>query len=127
MNTAIRSATAQLRTTNLQESIEFYVDLLGFELDFRYEDFYAGIRIGESHLHLKLVDDPDPSIPFVRAGNHLHLFIAIDDVDAEAGRLGKLGVTPFQGPSETPWGSREFYITDNQGHVLAYAQDSDET
>ncbi len=127
MSNTAHNATLQLRTTNLQESIEFYVDLLGFELDFRFEDFYAGIKIGDSNLHLKLVDHPDPSIPFVRDGGHLHLFISVDDVDAEAARLSKLGVEPFLGPSDTRWGAREFYITDNQGHVLAYSQGTDDT
>ena len=127
MSTSVHNATAQLRTTNLQESIDFYVNVLGFQLDFRYEDFYAGIKIGDSNLHLKLVDDPDPSIPAVREGGHLHLFIAVDGVDAEAERLARLGVKPFLGPYDTPWGSREFYITDNQGHVLAYSQGTDES
>ena len=33
MNTAIRSATAQLHTTNLQESIDFYADVLAYAQD----------------------------------------------------------------------------------------------
>lgn len=123
MNTSISSIVPQLRTTDLEGSINFYVNSLGFELDFRYEDFYAGLRVGESQMHLKLVDDPDPAINFVREGGHLHLFLPVADADAEAERLSKLGITPFHGPTSTPWGTREFHITDNQGHVLAYSQD----
>ena len=127
MDRKVYDATLQLRTTNLEESINFYVDVLGFELEFRYEDFYAGIIIGKTHLHLKLVDDPDPSIPFVREGGHIHLFISIDDVDTEAHRLSELGVKPFLEPYDPPWGNREFYITDNQGHVLAYSQGGEQS
>jgi catechol 2,3-dioxygenase-like lactoylglutathione lyase family enzyme len=50
------SVTTQLRTTNLEESIEFYVSKLGLELGFRYEDSYAGINVGNQQFHLKLVD-----------------------------------------------------------------------
>ncbi len=73
----ITSATAQLRTTNLVASIQFYTDALGLTLAFQLRDFYAGIRAGSQMFHLKLVDAPDPTIDFVHAGrrsgpHHLH-------------------------------------------------------
>jgi catechol 2,3-dioxygenase-like lactoylglutathione lyase family enzyme len=112
----------QLRTTSLPESIDFYVNTLGFELDFQHSDFYAGIRVGDQTLHLKLVDEKDPSIDFVANGDHLHLFLPTGDVDAEVERLRQKGVAPDKGPENTSWGTREFYITDNQGHTLCYSQ-----
>jgi catechol 2,3-dioxygenase-like lactoylglutathione lyase family enzyme len=33
----------QLLVADIDRSIEFYAKILGFEVDFRYEDFYAGI------------------------------------------------------------------------------------
>ena len=51
----------QLRTTDLEASIRFYTEKLGFELAFRFKDFYAGIRAGDRVFHLKLVDARDPS------------------------------------------------------------------
>lgn len=55
----VSSVVAQLHTTNLAESVSFYTSKLGFELEFEYSDFYAGIRVAESQLiHLKLVDEP---------------------------------------------------------------------
>jgi catechol 2,3-dioxygenase-like lactoylglutathione lyase family enzyme len=69
MEMLISSAIAQLRTTNLAESIRFYTERVGLTLDFQYQDFYAGIRAGQQVFHLKRVDKPDPSIEFVdRAG-----------------------------------------------------------
>ena len=56
---------AQLRTTDLDGTIRFYTDVLGFDVAFRYEDFYAGIRAGDQVFHLKLEDEKDPSIEFV--------------------------------------------------------------
>ena len=56
----ITSAICQLRTTDLAESIRFYTAGLGLTLEFQYEDFYAGIRAGNSVFHLKLVDEKDP-------------------------------------------------------------------
>ncbi len=112
----------QLRTTDLDASIDFYVAKLGFALAFRFSDFYAGIAIGTQLLHLKLVDEPDPSITFVAEGGHLHLYIATDDVDNDAKRLKRNGVELRQDLADTPWGTREFTVLDNQGHVLCFGQ-----
>ena len=80
---AVTGVFTQIRTTDMEVSIDFYVNTLGFELDFRFEDFYAGIRVAEGQLfHLKLVDDPDPSIPFVVDGEHLHLFFPVENATA---------------------------------------------
>ena len=82
----ITNVVTQLRTTNLEVSIRFYTETMGFALEFRFQDFYAGIRAGLEVFHLKLVDDPDPSIEFVRNGEHFHLYFESDDVVAEANR-----------------------------------------
>jgi hypothetical protein len=52
----ISRAIAQLRTTDLAESIRFYIMKVGLTLEFQYKDFYAGIRAGSQLFHLKLVD-----------------------------------------------------------------------
>jgi catechol 2,3-dioxygenase-like lactoylglutathione lyase family enzyme len=119
---AVSAVIAQLRTTNLDRSIDFYVGKLGFTLAFRYGDFYAGIAVGDQTIHLKLVDEPDPSIAFVAAGDHLHLYFSTDDVDADAKRFKNNGVTFTHELADTPWGTREFSIVDDQGHVLCFGQ-----
>lgn len=57
----ISGITPQLRTTDLDATIRFYVEKVGLTLGFRYSDFYAGLRAGDQSLHLKLVCDTDPS------------------------------------------------------------------
>jgi len=59
------SAIAQLRTTDLVESIRFYTTKVGLTLEFQYEDFYAGIRAGNQLFHLKLVDQAPVSCRLV--------------------------------------------------------------
>ena len=108
----------QLRTTDLEASIRFYTEKLGFELAFRFEDFYAGIRAGNRVLHLKLVDARDPSIAMVRDGEHVHLFFEVDGVAAAAAELERKGVRPRRGVHETDWGGREIVVEDDQGHTL---------
>jgi catechol 2,3-dioxygenase-like lactoylglutathione lyase family enzyme len=111
----------QLRTTNLDAAIGFYVTRLGFTLEFVHQGFYAGVRSGEYRIHLKLVDEPDPSIAFVEHGDHLHLYLQTPDVSAAAAELKKNGV-PLVRVHDTPWHTRECVIRDADGHTLYVGQ-----
>jgi catechol 2,3-dioxygenase-like lactoylglutathione lyase family enzyme len=118
----ISSVIAQLRTTDLDESVRFYTEKIGLALEFRYEDFYAGIRAGSQIFHLKLVDSKDPSIKFVDDGEHFHLYFGTDDVAALAEMLKERGIRLVQDVHATPWGTRELVIKDDQGHILYFGQ-----
>jgi len=118
----ISSAIAQLRTTDLIESIRFYTTKVGLTLEFQYEDFYAGIRAGTQLFHLKLVDQKDPSIDFVDKGEHFHLYLQTDDVAAAAEALKRNGVSFVKDIHETAWGTSEFVINDDQGHTLYFGE-----
>lgn len=120
--TRITGITPQLRTTDLEASIRFYVEKLGFTLAFRWDDFYAGICAGGAEVHLKRVDEPDPSIAHVAAGDHVHLYIHVDDVDALHGALRAQGVDVLAGPVNRPWHTREIVLRDDQGHTLYFSQ-----
>lgn len=115
---AITGIVPQLRTTDLNASIRFYTETLGFLLEFQHEDFYADIRAGNQILHLKLVDEPDPSIRYVDDGDHFHLYLASDDVANFAAQLKARGVTLLRDVHTTPWNTREMVFRDDQGHTL---------
>jgi catechol 2,3-dioxygenase-like lactoylglutathione lyase family enzyme len=124
MPTIITTVTPQLRTTDLASSIDFYTRILGFQLEFQYDDFYAGVRVGDHVVHLKQVDDVDPSIPFVEGGEHFHLYIGTDDVGSAAAELKAKGVVVVKDVHDTPWHTREVIIRDDQGHTLYLGQRS---
>jgi catechol 2,3-dioxygenase-like lactoylglutathione lyase family enzyme len=118
----ISSAIAQLRTTDLAASIRFYTTKVGLTLEFQYQDFYAGIRAGGQLFHLKLSDEKDPSIEFVDRGEHFHLYLETDDAVAVAATLKRNGVPVVKDVHDTPWGTREFVIKDDQGHTLYFGE-----
>lgn len=118
----ITSAICQLRTTDLAESIRFYTAGLGLTREFQYEDFYAGIRAGNSVFHLKLVDEKDPSIEFVDRGDHFHLYLETDDAAAVAAALKRNGAPLVKDVHDTAWGTRELAIKDNQGHTIYFGE-----
>ena len=114
--------TAQLRTTDLEASIRFWTEAVGLELDFVYGDFYAGISTGAGLFHLKHVDAPDPSIAFVRQGDHFHLYLDTDDARDALAALAAKGIHPVTPLHETDWGTREFAILDDQGHTIYFGE-----
>jgi catechol 2,3-dioxygenase-like lactoylglutathione lyase family enzyme len=114
----VTTIAPQLRTINLDSSIRFYTERVGLNLEFRYSDFYAGIRSASGSFHLKRVDTPDPSIAFVQEGGHMHLYLRVDDVDAFGERLRSAGVELVQPPCDTDWSTRELVFNDDQGHTI---------
>ena len=114
----ITRVVPQLRTMDMASSIRFYTEKLGFSVEFNYQDFYAGIRVGDQLIHLKLVDEQDPSIPYVEHGGHLHLYLQTTGVAAIAAQLKAIGQSLVKDVHETPWGTRELVIQDDQGHTL---------
>ncbi|HUQ83437.1 MAG TPA: VOC family protein [Gemmatimonadaceae bacterium] len=118
----ISNIAAQLRTTDLAASIRFYTGLPGFTLDFQYQDFYAGIRAGTQRFHLKLVDAKDPSIRVAVRDEHFHLYFETADVTAAAEEVRRAGVAIVTEVHDTDWGTREFVIHDDQGHVLYFGE-----
>ena len=119
---AITGIVPQLRTTDMATSIAFYTHKLGFSVEFNYQDFYTGIRAGDRVFHLKLVDEKDPSIPYVNEGGHFHLYLETAHVIEFAAQLKAKNVPLMKDVHETPWNTREIVIRDDQGHTLYVGQ-----
>ncbi len=115
---SIAGIVAQLRTTDMSSSIRFYTEKLGLSVEFKYRDFYTGIRAGSQIFHLKLVDEKDPSIPYVDEGGHFHLYLVTNGISEFADQLKANNVELVKDVHETPWNTREIVIHDDQGHTL---------
>ena len=118
----INTIAPQIRTTDMDSTIRFYTENLGFAVEFNYEDFYAGIRSGSYVIHIKRVDEKDPSVSYVEEGGHLHLYLETDDIESYADNLKKRGVPLVRDIHETAWQTRELVIRDDQGHTLYLGQ-----
>jgi catechol 2,3-dioxygenase-like lactoylglutathione lyase family enzyme len=118
----IKAIIPQLRTTDIASSVSFYTEKLGFTVEFNYQDFYVGIRAGDQLIHLKLVDEKDPSITYVDEGGHIHLYVETDGVADFADELKAKGVPMVEDVHETEWNTREFVIHDDQGHTLYFGE-----
>jgi catechol 2,3-dioxygenase-like lactoylglutathione lyase family enzyme len=93
--------------------IEFYTKKLGFDLEFRYEDFYAGIIKHGYSIHLKSGKPSIEERKSKRENNDLDIVFSVDGVED----LYEI----IQPLCERPYG-REFYIIDPDGYILAFLQ-----
>ena len=115
-NYTIQSMSPQLLVTDIERAIAFYTEKLGFEISFRFEDFYAGIVKDGCSVHLKMGESLR-----TKADEDLDLTFVIADVDGIYAALVERGVDIRQPPRDMPYG-RELYIADPDGNMLAFLQ-----
>ena len=94
-----------VRVTNLDDSLDFYCNLLGLELKSR-RDFPAGrftlaflAASGDNSGQLELTHNWDP-VACTNGRNFGHLAYAVNDIYAVCGRLAKHGVTINRPPRD---------------------------
>lgn len=112
----IRAMSPQLPVAELDRAIKFYTEKLGFDLAFRYEDFYAGIAKDGCSIHLK-----QGKLSRSKTMEDLDLVFSVDDVETVyallAGRIHDI-----RQPLRTmPYG-KEFYVADPDGNILAFIE-----
>ncbi len=113
-----QTVTPQFRITNAKRSIAFYVDGLGFKVDWehRFEPglpvFMQVTRAGQSLFLSEHAGD-------CRAGGAA--YFVVPDVDAVYEDIVSRGVVRTDPPAEMPWGPREMVVTDPDGNRLRFA------
>jgi lactoylglutathione lyase len=123
-----------LSVEDLARSLEFYRDLLGFTLAYRFPDgddaVFVTVTAGTSEIGLgQLQDGPprhgQPQRP--ATGHRVELCVDVDDVDATVDRVRRAGVRVVVEPAQQPWGERIAYIEDPDGNLVMLAEASRET
>ncbi len=121
MTTAIsfKGVTPFLKTTNLGQTIEFYVNLLGFVVDSQWPAHNpTDCILDNGHVHLAFGTDPQNWYPAPCLSGQL--WIDVDDVMAlHASLVGKVAVE--WGPDVYGYGRREFAIKDCNGYLLTFS------
>ena len=98
-----------LEVNNLEDSLEFYTDLMGFEVESHspeHEPPMATLRVGK--LKLKLAQNLETML---RRGRGAHFFLGIDDVDGFYQRLKDRGFE-IDPPMDEGWGGRFITLED---------------
>lgn len=115
-------ARSVLAVQDLQASVAFYCEKLGFSVDFEVDGWSFLSRDG---VHFMLGHCPD-EVPASQINDHSY-FAYIDTlaIDELHGEFLARGLTSLSAPVSQPWGMREFMVTTPDGHRIMFGQDLD--
>jgi catechol 2,3-dioxygenase-like lactoylglutathione lyase family enzyme len=115
---AFKKMSPQLPVADIGQSIEFYTKKLGFSLEFKYEDFYAGILKDGHSIHLK---SGGPTDPDAKNKDDLDITFSVDNIERLYEEFLNRSIEIVQPLRDMPYG-REFYIADPDGNRLAFLE-----
>ena len=119
---SIAAAAPQFLVDDLEASLAFYEQRLGFSRDFAYEGFYAGVSRDRALVHLKCAPKLAAEREHRRSNEHLDAYFVVSGVAELHAELVARGA-PIAKPLERrPWGTRDFYVEDPDGYILCFAE-----
>ena len=113
----------QLLVIDLERSITFYTEVLEFNVDFRYEDFYCGISKDGHPIHLKQAKPNIEERKNRRDNEHVDISFAIEEIENLYETLLSRATEITQPLREMPYG-KEFYIADPDGYILSFLEET---
>jgi catechol 2,3-dioxygenase-like lactoylglutathione lyase family enzyme len=115
----VTSLAPQFLVDDLARSIAYY-ERLGFTFGEPWDGFYAiGTRDG-LELHLKEPPKSDTNRRHRREDEHLDAAAGVDGIEAFYAQCVANGVTILKPLAATAWGTKDFYIEDPDGNVIAF-------
>jgi len=118
----LRGAYPQLFVADVEASCRFFVEILGFTVQFRYGEpaFYALVERDGARLNLRFVHEPvldrkaEPDL--------LAASIPVENIDALYEEYTAAGAPMHQALKEQPWGLRDFIVRDPDGNLLHFSE-----
>jgi len=116
----LTSLAPQLLVHDLDRSIAYYHDKLGFDFGEPWEGFYAiGLRDG-LELHLKKAPK-DMQMQDRKHGNeHLDAAAGVDGIEMYYEQCLAKGAKIIRPLTSTEWGTKDFYIEDPDGNIISF-------
>jgi uncharacterized glyoxalase superfamily protein PhnB len=117
----LRSITPGYTVTNLEKSIAFYTEVLGFIVGERMSEGgrLMGATLKAGACELWLAQDDWAKGRDRKKGQGVRIWCeTIMDIDALAMRARKAGIALAEGPKDQPWGVRSFAVDDPDGYHL---------
>ena len=117
----IRQIAPLFFTTDLQATLDYYRDKLGFACVGTWHDppVYAIVARDQHAIHFRLAAPPTPN-PAKYADELLDAYLFVEDSDALYAEYASRGVEFTRALSNMPWQSREFVVKDCDGRLLAF-------
>ena len=115
----LTSLAPQLLVDDLARSMTYY-QKLGFTFGEPWDGFYAIGELDGLELHLKVAPKNDAERRRRREQEHLDAAAGVDGIEAFYERCIANGVTILRPLAATAWGTKDFYVEDPDGYVIAF-------
>ena len=122
----LRSMAASFTVRDLDKSVAWYRDVLGFIVGQRWEDagHLHGIQMKAGSCDIMLNQDDFAKGRDRTKGDGFRLWVAtVQDITALAARIKERGWPLEREPAETPWGDWAFAVTDPDGFKITVIQE----
>ncbi|KYH07042.1 MULTISPECIES: VOC family protein [Chryseobacterium] len=109
-------------TENLDETITFYMNVLGFTLMGRNDDWqWASLRKNDIYIMLSQPNEHENNLSIGFSGSFYFNVNQVDDLWEDLKTKAKVcyEIETFE------WGMREFAIYDNNGYILQFGEPAD--
>jgi lactoylglutathione lyase len=123
----LRSASPSFTVDDLQKSLAFYRDVLGFTERERWERDGAlhGVELVAGSVSVFLAQDDWQKGHDRVKGQGFRIYCdTAQDVDAIARRIQERGGTLAEEPKDQPWGGRDFAVVDPDGFKITISSES---
>ncbi|HUL79702.1 MAG TPA: VOC family protein [Vicinamibacteria bacterium] len=120
----LRSAGPSFTVNDLQKSLAFYRDVLGFTEGERWEEdgVLRGVEVVAGRVSFWLGQDDWKKGRDRVKGQGFRMYCGTaQDIDALARRVRERGGALAEGPRDVPWGGREFAVVDPDGFMMTIA------
>jgi uncharacterized glyoxalase superfamily protein PhnB len=118
----ITGIAPQFLVDDLDRAIAYYRDRLGFEVDFIYQSFYAGVRRDGFAIHLKHAPKVAADRAHRKQNEHLDAYISVSGIRDFFSELQMRGAEVIKPLEERPWASLDFYVEDPDGYILCFSE-----
>jgi catechol 2,3-dioxygenase-like lactoylglutathione lyase family enzyme len=123
--TKIRGAATVLLVRDVQRSVAYYRDKLGFEATLfdQNPEHYGYANRGEAWFHFARWEGVEPRPNAVAVPPDMfEAYLYLDDVTALHAELVERGADLLHGPEERPWARLEIRVRDPDGYVIAFGE-----
>ena len=113
------------RVADLQRSLAFYRDRLGFEVEFNYENIYASVSRDGCRIHLSCGAPAPRDQAAFESAEHIDACAVVDGVEKLSESFAAAGA-PFSVPlRRMPYGT-ECYVRDPDGYIVSFVQPAED-
>ena len=119
MKPRLTSFAPQFLVDDLERSIAYYTKI-GFTFGEPWDGFYAIGQLDGLELHLKKPPKNHEERQHRRDHERLDASAGVDGIEAFYEQCVASGATILKPLAETAWGTKDFYVEDPDGYIIAF-------